>query len=355
MRIGIIGGSSQVGSSLALYFKHFSNTDVVCFVRSTYSTIFFELFDIAFDKIDFNDSEKLQQQFQGLDAVIDCSYPAVQLYDILPAIRRNLNAIITAMPESAIFIYMSSIMAYGMPPEEKYVKHYAIPRSSYAYIKRQAEREVVRLCEKYDRKGYNFRLSQVHGFLQSVSNSFRGKLSISPAAYISGSAQELTNTIFINSVCAAVLKCVSGEVKPGLYTLVSQPQWTLEELYTYYTVHYDIDSRLHFFDEKARPLRKESSFISAILGRAKKYRPMLETYVLLRLPNFFVELKGRYRQSEVYRTVNSAHTTEPIHENLLGPPPLATINSIESSVTEVAAHEKKMEDFYNKIIAGNRK
>jgi len=101
MRIGIIGGSSQVGSSLALYFKHFSNTDVVCFVRSTYSTIFFELFDIAFDKIDFNDSEKLQQQFQGLDAVIDCSYPAVQLYDILPAIRRNLNAIITAMPESA--------------------------------------------------------------------------------------------------------------------------------------------------------------------------------------------------------------------------------------------------------------
>jgi nucleoside-diphosphate-sugar epimerase len=354
MRIGIIGASSQVGSSIALYLKHFSGTDVVGFVRSAYSSVFFELFNISYDKIDLNDGAQLRKKLENFDVVIDCTYPAGQLYSILPAIRRNLNLIISAMPRETVFIYMSSIMAYGMPFEKSHIEHYSIPRSSYAYIKRKAENETVRLCKKYAVKGYNFRLSQVHGFLQSVNTSFRNKLSNASVAYISGSGQDLTNTIFINSVCEAIIKCVKGEVKPGLYTLVSQPQWTLEELYSYYTFNYNIDCKLEYFKNPKLLSQRRSLMIMGI-GFLKKYRPLLETYILMRSPKASIAFKGRYRQSETYRAGNEFTPKEAIDRNLLGTPSLNIITGIRSSANEVVLHEKEIETFYNKIISENRK
>jgi len=354
MKIGIIGASSQVGSSIALYCKHFTNTDVVCLVRAAYSSSFFELFDIAYDRVDFNNQDTLKQQLSGCDAVIDCSFPAGQLYNILPAIKKSVETIIAAMPEKAIFIYMSSIMAYGMPPDQEYLEHYSIPRSSYAFIKRNAEKEVVRLCKKYSKKGYNFRLSQVHGFLQSVNGSFREKLSSASIAYISGPPQTPTNTIFINSVCAAIIKCVNAEVKPGLYTLVSQPQWTLAELYNYYVVNYNIDCRLEYLEELNKEKQK-TTLTSSVIKRLKKYRPLLETYILMRSPGISIKFKGRYRQSEVYSAVNEVAVKTAIDFNLLGIPPFNKIDNINSSVQEVVAHEKEIETFYNKMITDNRR
>jgi len=355
MRIGIIGASSQVGSSIALYLKHFTAEEVICFIRSEYSGIFFELFGIGYERVDFTNVVELQQKLTGLDVVIDCSYPSGQLYAILPAIRNNFNAIIAAMPEKAVFIYMSSIMAFGMPPGESRLKHYNLPRSSYAYIKRKAEKEMEQLCKKYEKKGFVFRLSQVHGFLQSVNSSFREKLSSASVAFINGSPEDLTNTVFINSVCEAIIKCAKGEVSPGLYTLVSQPQWTLEQLYSYYTVNYDIDCSLQYFKAETRPAPKKS-LIAGLFGTLKKFRPLLETYVLMQSPKASIIFKGRYRQSEVIRTVNNgAAAMQAIDFNLLGPVPFSTISNISSSVSEVTAFEKKLETFYNKVITDNWK
>lgn len=355
MRIGIIGGSSQVGSSLALYLKHFSKEEVVCFVRSGYSNIFFELFDIPFARIDLNNSEQLKQQLSSFDAIIDCSYPAGQLFEILPAIRKNFNAVIPSMKKEAVFIYMSSIMAYGMPAGESRIGQYAIPRSSYAYIKRGAERAAMKLCKQHGIKGYNFRLSQVHGFLQSVNASFREKLSGVEAVYIKGSEQDLTNTIFINAVCEAVIKCVRQEVVPGLYTLVAEPQWTLQELYTYYTSAYNPGCKLVYFQETGGASSGSRWLVTRMIAVLKRFRPLLETYILMKLPGVSVKFKGRYRQSEVFSSVHAGLPKESIDFNLLGKPPLAVIPGIKSSLQEVKAHEKTMQDMYNKIIAENRK
>ena len=97
MRIAIIGGSSQVGSSIALYLTHFNQAEVVCFIRGVYSSVFFELFNISYDKIDLNNKEQLSDKLKGFDAVIDCSYPAGQLFDIVPSITKNFEAIISVM------------------------------------------------------------------------------------------------------------------------------------------------------------------------------------------------------------------------------------------------------------------
>src|SRR4029077_18703572 len=108
--------------------------------------------------------------------VVDFTLPSGELYSIPKSIDTIMENIISGLSGDQKYIYMSSIMAYGMPPAEKNIKSYLIPRSSYAFIKRKAETRPLQLGRKYKIKTYNFRLGQVHGFLQSVNTSFREKL-----------------------------------------------------------------------------------------------------------------------------------------------------------------------------------
>jgi len=352
MRIGIIGGSSQVGVSLALYFKKYSDADVLVFVRSSYSRVFFDLCKIDYQHIDFSNQASLSHSLEALDLVVDCSYPAGQLHSILPATKRNVQAVIAAMPEKAAYVYMSSIMAYGMPDGQTQIEHYMVPRTAYAYIKRSAERYIHQISRKYKRRAYSFRLGQVHGFLQSVNESFKEKLSSTSKAYITGDPGELTNTIFISSLGEAILKCGKGTISPGVYTLVSQPQWTLKELYGYYLNMYNLTTELVYMPI-VRNVKKRAGFPAGLMAFLKKHRPLLETYILMQLPKMAVKFKGRFRQSEVYAVVNAGAGHAAIDFNLLGTPSLQTVTGIKSGVNDIMQFESEMESTYNDLLDKN--
>ncbi|HTL07866.1 MAG TPA: NAD(P)-dependent oxidoreductase [Chitinophagaceae bacterium] len=345
MRIGIIGGSSQVGASLALYFKMYTEHEVVAFVRSSYSRVFFDLCQLETQAINLGNNASLSESLASLDLIIDCSYPAGQLHSILPSIRKNVQAVLAAMPAKAVFVYMSSIMAYGMPDGQVKIAHYRLPRTAYAFIKRRAESYIEQVSRKFNKTAYSFRLGQVHGFLQSVNESFKEKLAAHSTAYITGSPDDLTNTIFISSLGDAILKCGNRELSPGVYTLVSQPQWTLKELYGYYLSMYNIDTDLVFMPI-SKNVKRKSLFPAGLMAFLKKHRPLLETYILMQLPKMAVKFKGRFRQSEVYRVVNERADQPSIDFNLLGKPGLQTVTGISSDVQEVTRYEKEMELFY---------
>jgi nucleoside-diphosphate-sugar epimerase len=354
MKIGILGGSSQVGASLALYFKLYNKAAVTVFIRTSYSRVFFEIHGIACETISLNNREALATQLADFDVIVDCSYPAGQLYEILSATKKNMEAVISAIPVTTVFIYMSSIMAYGMPDGTTQIADYKLPRTAYAFIKRKAESYVVSLCKKHGKKGYNFRLGQVHGFLQSVDSSFREKLSAAPNAFITGNPESLTNTIFINSIGEAVVKCGRGELLPGLYTLVSEPQWTLQQLYGYYVSKYSIDCAIHYQPEVSKK-HTRTSVAAGIMTVLKRHRPVLETYILMHLPKLAIKIKGRYRQAEVSRLTYNNLDHDPIDFNLLGKPGRQVVNDIASSPKQVTIFEEEMEVAHNNAIRNNKK
>jgi len=177
LKVAIFGASSQVGSSVAFYLKHFTAHQPFCFIRSKYSAVFFEMADITTIAADISDTALLREHLKDMDIVLDFTFPAGQVFQIPKLIAQNFESIISAMPAKAAFVHMSSIMAYGMPSEEKQLRSYTFPRASYGYTKREAEKNANKTGAKYGIKVFNFRLGQVHGFLQSVSSSFREKLS----------------------------------------------------------------------------------------------------------------------------------------------------------------------------------
>lgn len=350
MKIGIIGASSQVGSSVALYLKLMGYTNITCFLRSNYSNIFFEIFEIPSKQIDFNNQEALKQVLNEYDVIADFTYPVGQLFEIPKLIERNTNAITACMKKEASYIYMSSIMAYGTPIEDNYISNYIIPRSSYAFIKRKAENFVKRACSKNKIKPYIFRLGQVHGFLQSVSHSYKKNLSKQTEYLVNGNSDDKTNTIFISTICDAILKCAEQKVQPGLYTLVSQPQWTLKQIYEYYIEQYDIQCQVKFVPF-LKP-QKRKGIKEQVISILKSKRFLIENYLLINKPNLAIKLKGRYRVEELKATINFANTNSKDY-NLLGKPLHTSVDNAQSNYELVKEIEQKTELTYNSIIKAN--
>ena len=352
-KIGIIGASSQVGSSVALYLKRFEGVDTTCFIRSGYGEIFFELFNIRYFNISTNSREAYENELKQMDVVLDFTYPTGQLYDILSSAKENIGRTLKAMQAGKMYFYMSSIMAYGMPENHKWINNYAIPRSSYAYIKREIEKYTVQEGKKQQIDIYNFRLGQVHGFLQSVNVAFRKKLGENKVALIDGHPTDKVNVIFIYSLCEAILQCINGVNKPGLYTLVFDPQWSLQDLYEYYKSYYKIATSFEFrpSDEKRK---KKKSILALGIAYAKPYRSMLETYLLMKAPKLAVRIKGSYRQHE-FSQQEHLETAKYIDYNLLGRPPLKMISGLTTDIEKIKSIERDMEDYYNSVIISSHK
>jgi len=349
--IGILGASSQVGASVAFFLQGFPEVKVKCFIRSSYSSVFFDMLGMEYAYIDTNNEQQLREQLGQLDVVLDFAYPAGQLDEILSRSKTNILQTLSVMKKGGAYFYMSSIMAYGMPDGQKWIEHYGLPRTSYSYIKRSIEKFTTRQGKKLGINVYNFRLGQVHGFLQSVNSSFRKKLTETNIALVDGNPDDKVNVIFIHPLCEAIVRCSKGVHPPGLYTLVSSPQWTLQQLYEYYLDYYKLSGRLLFRPSDIKKRRK--SLFRVAIELARPYRALLETYLLMRIPSLFTSIKGSFRMSELQQQVDSAAgKMEYIDFNLLGTPPFQMIGGLAVDPVQTLSIEKEREGFYNAIIAG---
>jgi len=348
-RIGILGASSQVGASVALFLRKFPNVQVSCFIRSSYSKVYFESLGIEYQYINIDDAAAAKEKLENLDVVLDFGYPAGQLHEILGRSKNSIGKTLQAMKKDGIYIYMSSIMAYGMPDNTKWIGHYSIPRTSYAYIKRSIEKFTAASAGKLGIKAYNFRLGQVHGFLQSVNGSYRKKLSDANIVLIDGKPEDPVNIIFIHPLCEAIMQCINGVHAPGLYTLVSTPQWTLKDLYDYYIRYYGLPANIRYKPKEEK--KKRRSLFQRSIDIARPYRSILETYILMRFPKLAISLKGQFRQSELSnQSASYVKKLEYLDYNLLGTPPFKMIEGLTTDPAKTLQIEKEEEKYYNSII-----
>jgi nucleoside-diphosphate-sugar epimerase len=352
--IGILGASSQVGASVACWLKKFPDVRVTCFIRSTYSKLFFDLLEIDCQILRDDDPVGFREKIGAMDVVLDFGYPSGQLQEILERSKMTIGNVLANLKKGSMYFYMSSIMAYGMPDGEKWIGHYYIPRTPYAYIKRRLEKFTQGRGKRLGVQIFNFRLGQVHGFLQSVNGSFRKKLSDSNIALVDGNPDDPVNIIFIYPLCEAIIQCIKGLHPPGLYTLVSSPQWTLKELYDYYLRYYRLPAHLEFAPAEVK--KKGKTFFQKGVDMVRPYRSILETYVLMRIPGLAVRLKGRFRQGELLRIESSAAgEREYIDFNLLGKPPFKVISGLTADPEKIFQLEKEQEEYYNALIVSKRR
>lgn len=341
LKVAILGANGQVGSELALLLSDAAVVDVRGVLRSDYGAALLRLAGLPYAVAGFDDANALAAALGDRDLVVDLTYPAGQLAEIPDLLDANMRAVMRAMRRGARYLHMSSIMAFGMPSGRLVLRDYRTARASYGYIKRWGERRAVRLGRAHGVETFVFRLGQVHGALQAVTQEYRARAE-SRTFRLTGEPGELSTTVFMNAVADAVLVCGRGEVEPGrTYTLVSNPQWTLAELGEVYARLYCPDLLVGY---RPRPAGgREALALGRGLVLGPGVRDLMETQVFLRLPELFVRAKGQYRRRAV-RGEASAHAAkqQPALDCLVGRVPGPLVPGIDSTAASAIRIQREV-------------
>jgi len=351
IKIAIIGGNSQVAAEVSLYLFHNKDIELVCFTRSEYSSVLFKLTSIKHDTIDFDDAAGVVRKLNQFDVVVDFSYPSVQTGNILQHIQKNIYAIIRGMRPGSAFIYMSSIMAFGMPENSYRIKDYRFPRSTYSFIKRKTERFVKSTCAKHEIKAFNLRLGQVHGVLQGISQNITESLA-GDEIFVNGSREDLTNTVFASSVGDAIVKCGMGSIPENTYALVSTEQWSLGELYQYYMEKCDLHPEIIYGADVNTGQKVHLSLGAYVKSKMAKYRGVLESYILFNLQFLAPYIKGYWRKKSVAIDLQQSQVNDDkkISFHLLGETPGKIVPDINSQPAEILASENKIRTLLHSAV-----
>lgn len=103
------------------------------------------------------------------------------------------------------------------------------------------EKTLISESKKWKKRGFALRLGMVFGEHQVFTNQIKEKLSNNKKITVNVSASNKSNIVHCYTA-DAISVCTKPEVKPGVYSLVNEPQWTWKEVYDYYNK----DTQLEF-------------------------------------------------------------------------------------------------------------
>jgi len=287
--IGIIGANGQVGTELCLYLKNWSGVRVVAICRSDLAAAFLRRVGIECRSGNMRNAEQARALVADCDLVADFSLPSGIFPEMIAAIGAVVPNALAGMRAGARFVYASSEMAFGMrhQPGEPF-RNYRLSRSVYGASKRFGENLARRKGAAAGREVYSLRLGQVHGEMQNVSRNLLASLRDTPAWVPEGAS----DTVFVFSIAEALVHIAQGLESPGLYTLVSVPQWSWSEVYEYYAKRRGVAPQFHLYPverRKSKPLR------DVVRAFAVANRDILSGYVMRHLPEVQWSMAGKHR------------------------------------------------------------
>jgi nucleoside-diphosphate-sugar epimerase len=300
--IGIIGASGQVGTEVCLFLKTYPGVRPIGIVRTPISGALLRRLNVDVRVGTFASPSDSKELVGDCDLVVDFSAPSRGVEEIKMHYLKNISSALEFSPRSALYIFISTINAFGMSARFNRAKYYWIPRSAYAHTKRYGERLTLRLGRKLRKEAFVFRLGHVHGLLQRVSNE--------TAELVRGKYERFeypnspSHTIFCASIAEGIIAVAEGKELPGIYTLLSEPPWSWKEVLEYYS------ENNRNFSVTLRPMERQTLAQKLLtmakgwlLDRLLDYKDTLNANVLRRFPRFERKCRVRFNVARVQREI----------------------------------------------------
>lgn len=287
--IGVIGANGQVGSEVCLHLSRMPEVRVVPICRTLFGSLFLRRCGLESRQGVLNE-HTASELLRGCDLVADFSLPQGRPSAVRAAIKTTLTWAIRGGEPGSRFVYISSIVAYGMGSASETTRNHWLARTAYGASKRYAESLAFRLGWSFGREVYVLRLGQVHGELQSATRNIRREFR-NETTYVPAGA---SYTVFAFTIAEALVRISEGHEQPGRYTLVSVPAWTWKEIHEFYclelgakieVVEYQNDeSCFRHIGRKTRSLLK-SLTLDPALRFAERHREVIAGSLLFAVPN----------------------------------------------------------------------
>jgi nucleoside-diphosphate-sugar epimerase len=303
--VAILGANGQVGSEICLFLNRTRGVTVVPICRSRLAGSFLSRCGLQCRYGSVTDSEEASRLLAGCDLVADFTMARGLSSEMRATIRGIVTACLRHSQPDARFVYASSEMAYGMRHQSgSPFRHHLLSRTVYGTSKRFGERLALRTGKAAGREVYALRLGQVHGELQNVSANLRASFR-DETAYV---PDALSDTVFAFTIAEALANIASGKEQPGLYTLVSTPQWSWSEVHEYYARELGIHPRVVPVDPPGIPSKlhaMQSAALGWAVSAAAAYRDVIAGYILHRYPDLEARVAAIYRRRTAARQVQA--------------------------------------------------
>lgn len=292
INIGIIGANGQVGTEICLLLNEIQDVKIIPICRTEFGAAFLKRCGIECRIGDISKEEDARLLLKGCNLVADFTYLKGLPSEIKSKSKTIITNAIKYSPPNTRFVYASSMMAYGMGKFNVEFKNYLFARSVYGAMKRYSEKIARCLGREFKKEVYILRIGQVHGELQSITrkmlNEIKNETTIIP--------DSLSYTVFTCTVAEALINIALGKEKPGLYTLISKPEWSWEEVHEYYCKKLDINPKMILTKNH------KSSFWGNITKNIKKvfssfgsyYAEVIASYFLIHFPKLEYKLMALY-------------------------------------------------------------
>lgn len=294
MKIGIVGANGQVGTEVCFFLSLMEGVEVVPICRTVLGSTLLRRTGLGCRHGDVGDADEAEALLGDLDLVVDFSLPRGLTADVRSATSKILANIAKSARDGAPLVYISSIMAQGFRARDASLSPRLFARTRYGASKRFAERTASRECKRSSRPLFVLRLGQVHGELQTLSRRLSEHLVVGDLE-----VPELpSNTVFAYSIAEALSNISKGREKPGVYTVISSPQWTWEEIYLHMSTRAGVDVRVvpvPFKTNRDASRRSLTALVRAsLVGMLTRHGDVLAAHLLSSSPGLERRLRAAY-------------------------------------------------------------
>jgi nucleoside-diphosphate-sugar epimerase len=305
---------------VALFLSLRPDIQVVPICRSSIGSAFLHHCGLSSRIGAMNDASAARELMAGLDLVADFSLPLGAAGEMRRRTQSGVTHLVRESPDACRVVYISTQIALGLSQGGRDRKYHLLAHTTYGATKRYGEQLLKRLARAAGKEAYVLRLGQVHGELQSVSRQMRATFLAERKVSL---PDTVSDTVFAYSVAEALANIAAGKEKPGVYTLMSTPDWYWRDIYNYYCEETERQPELHLYSCSASRIPRKWLNSAQAAGKSVllRHRELIGFYVLSRFPETETRILAKYRLLNAARDIaaTTAHPANPQCLPVIGP------------------------------------
>ena len=229
MKIGIVGGNSEVAIEMSAYLRDLGH-EIIPIVRNKLAAAYLAYSNYDYRIADISHESDCRETLPDIEVVVIAAHarPFSRGYNSFKNARETNKCIIKNTVEysdrNATIIYLSSIAAYG--------KEYSVD-GNYTKEKRSSEKFLTKYCKKYGKNWYALRLGHVFGNNTNYVKEIKQNRADVEPLVVDTLPSTSSNTVHPQLISEVINICCNKNINSGEYAVINNPQWTWRDVFEF--------------------------------------------------------------------------------------------------------------------------
>lgn len=275
MKLGLVGANGSVGTELCFLLS--DDVELKPIIRNRLGAVFLKYHGFDCYIADISQKNDAKESLSDVDLVVITSYTTdpfsgSQIQSSQQINEQLIKNAVKFSRDNSTIIYFSTIRAFSHKIDPNTPRLWLRP--GYDKEKKHLEHVLFSECKKQKKRGFALRIAHVFGDNQSRTRKIK-KIFSKKNVLVQVYPKKKSNVVHTVTIKDAILRCAKSDIKPGLYSVVNNPQWTWQDVFEYYK---NKETKIEYKPLTTK-LKKSHSILWKILKSKKKYLIPIRYYL----------------------------------------------------------------------------